>query len=270
MSFVFRIQLCSIILRRISFCYSSKRRNFIYIFISREILRLETPAEFLVQAAGALWYNRFVTEETERIFTLLLQKYPEAGCELDFGTPFQLLVSVILSAQCTDKRVNSVTEKLFQDYPAPADFAAMDIEVLKRYIFSCGFYNDKAKHIKQAAADILEKFGGRVPDNIEELQSLSGVGRKTANVVYAVAFGGQAIAVDTHVFRVANRLGLACSNTPLGTEKQLMDIVDPQFYSRAHHLLLFHGRYTCKSQKPLCLECGVSDYCKYYKGKTPL
>lgn len=204
---------------------------------------------------------------TKEIFDILRLAYPGAGCELDFGTPFQLLVSVILSAQCTDKRVNQVTEKLFKEYSGPADFAAMDIEVLKKAIYSCGFYNEKAKHIKQASIDIMEKFGGRVPENLEDLQSLAGVGRKTANVVYAVAYGGQAIAVDTHVFRVANRLGLADSNTPSGVEKQLMKAVDPAFYSEAHHLLLFHGRYTCKSQKPQCGNCGVTAYCMYYNEK---
>ena len=193
--------------------------------------------------------------------------YPDACCELDFGTPFQLLVSVILSAQCTDKRVNRVTEKLFQEYSLPADFAAMDIDVLKKAIYSCGFYNEKAKHIKQASADIMEKFGGEVPNNLKDLQSLAGVGRKTANVVYAVAFKGQAIAVDTHVFRVANRIGLADSKNVLGTEKQLMKAIAPEMYSRAHHLLIFHGRYTCKSQKPQCQTCGVTDYCKFYKNQ---
>ena len=206
-----------------------------------------------------------MTERTKEILEILRETYPEAGCELDFGTPFQLLVSVILSAQCTDKRVNIVTDKLFEEYSAPADFAAMDIGVLKKAIYSCGFYNEKAKHIKQASIHIMEKFGGEVPGNLEDLRSLPGVGRKTANVVYAVAFKGQAIAVDTHVFRVSNRIGLADSDNVLGTEKQLMEAIAPEMYSLSHHLLIFHGRYTCKSQKPQCDKCGITQFCKYYQ-----
>ena len=211
-----------------------------------------------------------MTKETSAILNALEKAYPDACCELDFGTPFQLLVSVILSAQCTDKRVNQVTEKLFAEYSTPADFAAMDIGVLKKAIYSCGFYNEKAKHIKQASIDIIQKFGGEVPGNLKDLQSLAGVGRKTANVVYAVAFKGQAIAVDTHVFRVANRIGLANSGNVLGTEKQLMKAIAPKMYSRAHHLLIFHGRYTCKSQKPQCQVCGITQHCKYYKNQKPI
>ena len=206
-----------------------------------------------------------MTKRVGDILNTLRETYPDAVCELDYGTPFQLLVSVILSAQCTDVRVNKVTDILYKKYSMPADFAEIDIDVLKKEIYSCGFYNMKAKHIKQASKDIIERFGGEVPDNLTDLQSLAGVGRKTANVVYAVAFKGQAIAVDTHVFRVANRIGLANSSNVLGTEKQLMQAIASEMHSRAHHLLLFHGRYTCKSQRPQCERCGLTRYCKYFK-----
>ncbi|MDR1093601.1 MAG: endonuclease III [Clostridiales bacterium] len=209
-----------------------------------------------------------MTPQTETVLNLLRERYPDAVCELDFGTPFQLLVAVILSAQCTDKRVNIVTPPLFERYPGPAEFAAADEGELKRLIHSCGFYNTKAKHIISAARDITERFGGRVPDTMADLMTLAGVGRKTANVVSAVAFKGQAIAVDTHVFRVSNRLGLARAGNVYDTEMQLRDAIDPALYSDAHHLLLFLGRYTCKSQRPLCGECVVKGFCEKYKNET--
>lgn len=162
-----------------------------------------------------------------------------ADCELDFGTPFQLLVAVILSAQCTDKRVNMITDKLFKIASTPEDFAAMPVEELERHIFSCGFYHNKAKAIKEASASIIEMGG--MPTTREELMKLRGVGRKTANVVYAVAYGGNAIAVDTHVFRVSNRLGIVSAKTPEETERQLMAAFDEDKWSHLHHLLIFTG-----------------------------
>ncbi|GHV01847.1 endonuclease III [Clostridia bacterium] len=209
-----------------------------------------------------------MTECVATILDILRQTYPDAVCELDFGTPFQLLTAVILSAQCTDKRVNQVTPGLFEKYPGPAEMAAIEEEELKRIIHSCGFYNMKARHLIAASRDIIERFGGKVPDNIADLMTLAGVGRKTANVVYAVAFRGQAIAVDTHVFRVSNRLGLARADNVYDTEMQLRDAIDPKLYADSHHLLLFLGRYTCKSQRPLCAECGVRQYCEYYTAKS--
>lgn len=187
---------------------------------------------------------------------------------LNFKTEYQLLVAVILSAQCTDERVNKVTEKLFEKYPTPQDILVLSEEELGKMIFSCGLYNSKAKHILSATRDIVAKFGGKIPDNLEDLRSLAGVGRKTANVVYSVGFGKNAIAVDTHVFRVANRLGLAKANDVLNTEKQLMSILDENVWSKSHHYLIYHGRNICKSQKPDCQNCTVNHLCeKNFKSK---
>lgn len=204
--------------------------------------------------------------QAAEILDCLMAEHPDAQCELDFGTPFQLLVAVILSAQCTDKRVNEVTPKLFADYSTPEQFAAMDPSVLERYIFSCGFYKNKAAHIISAAKDIVERFGGEVPSTIEELMTLAGVGRKTANVVYAVAFGGQAIAVDTHVLRLANRIGFVDSDKPIEVEKALMQAFDEDKWSAAHHALIHHGRYTCTARAPKCEECSITEYCDRYAG----
>ena len=180
---------------------------------------------------------------------------------LNFGTPFQLLVAVILSAQCTDERVNKVTAKLFERYSSPEQLIELSHEQLEKYIFSCGLYKTKAKHILSATKDIIEKFGGNVPNDLETLQSLAGVGRKTANVVYSVAFGGQAIAVDTHVFRVSNRIGLANATNVLNTEKQLMKILDKSDWSRGHHYLIYLGRSFCKAGKPDCANCPITLLC---------
>lgn len=188
--------------------------------------------------------------------------HPDAQCELNFGTPFQLLVAVILSAQCTDKRVNAVTKELFKKAPTPEDFVAMPVEELEKEIFSCGFYHSKAKAVKEMSSSVVEMGG--VPETREELMKLRGVGRKTANVVTAVAFDANAIAVDTHVFRVSNRIGLADARTPEETEKQLMARFDEELWNRLHHLLIFHGRYTCKAQKPDCEGCELKKCCKYY------
>ena len=181
---------------------------------------------------------------------------------LKFRTPYELLIAVILSAQCTDERVNKVTKVLFEKYDTPEKMLTLSQKELEKYIFSCGFYRMKAEHILSASADIINKFGGQVPDNLEDLQSLAGVGRKTANVVYSVAFHGNAIAVDTHVFRVSNRLGLASAKDVLNVEKQLMAIIDEKDWSRSHHYLIYLGRSYCKSQSPNCKECPVSALCE--------
>ena len=181
---------------------------------------------------------------------------------LNYSTPFELLIAVILSAQCTDERVNKVTEKLFKSYNTPKSIANMGLELLEKYIFSCGLYKTKAKHIISACNDIINKFNGQVPDNLIDLRSLAGVGRKTANVVYSVAFSGNAIAVDTHVFRVSNRIGLSKSTSVLATEKQLMDIIDEKDWSKSHHYLIYLGRTICKAQKPLCESCPIKDLCE--------
>ena len=180
---------------------------------------------------------------------------------LNFNSPYQLLVAVVLSAQCTDERVNKVTEKLFIDYGTPQKMCTLSQEQLEKFIFSCGLYKNKAKNILSLTKDILDKFDGQVPNNLEDLRSLAGVGRKTANVVYSVAFKGDAIAVDTHVFRVANRIGLVKADNPLNTEKGLMKILDKSDWSRSHHYLIYLGRSFCKASKPDCGNCPISELC---------
>lgn len=186
---------------------------------------------------------------------------------LNYSSPYQLLIAVILSAQCTDERVNKVTASLFKDYGTPQKMLTLNAGELENKIFSCGLYKNKAKHILQATADIINKFGGNVPDTLEELQTLSGVGRKTANVVYSVAFNGDAIAVDTHVFRVSNKIGLANASGVLQTEKQLMNIIDKPMWRKAHHYLIYLGRSFCKAGKPNCENCPITSLCEKRKLK---
>ncbi|MCH5143216.1 MAG: endonuclease III [Clostridiales bacterium] len=193
--------------------------------------------------------------------------YPDAKPALIYKTPYELLVAVILSAQCTDERVNKVTEVLFKEHNTPQSMLLLTQPELEKYIFSCGFYRNKAAHILSASADIIEKFNGEVPSTLEELRTLAGVGRKTANVVYAVAFGGDAIAVDTHVFRVSNRLGIANGKTPEKVEEDLMKAIPQNMWSKAHHYLIWHGRRVCHSQKPDCINCTLKNYCKFYNEK---
>ena len=206
-------------------------------------------------------------KKTDRTLVLseLEKLYPDAKPALHFTTPYELLVAVVLSAQCTDERVNKVTAVLFEKYSTPEAMLTLSQEELEKYIFSCGFYRMKAAHILSASKDILEKFGGEVPSTIEELTSLAGVGKKTANVVYSVAFGGDAIAVDTHVFRVSNRLGLAKGKTPLLVEAGLNKAIPKSAWSKAHHWLIWHGRKVCHSQKPNCASCTLAPYCDYAK-----
>ncbi|MBE5754040.1 MAG: endonuclease III [Clostridiales bacterium] len=180
---------------------------------------------------------------------------------LRFSTPYELLIAVILSAQCTDERVNKVTAKLFENYNTPEKMLSLSQDGLEKYIFSCGLYKSKAEHILSASKDILEKFNGEVPKTLPELRSLAGVGRKTANVVYSVAFKGDAIAVDTHVFRVSNRIGLVNEQNVLNTEKGLMKILDQKDWSRAHHYLIYLGRSFCKAKNPDCENCPIKDEC---------
>ena len=194
-------------------------------------------------------------------------QFPNAKCELNYTTPFELLVAVILSAQCTDKRVNQVTEKLFKIYNTPEQFSRLSIDELSFYIFSCGFYKNKATSIIETSKILLEKFNGEVPSNMEDLTSLQGVGRKTANVVLSEAFHKPAIAVDTHVLRVSNRLGFVDTKEPAVAEQALMKYLPKERWSRAHHLFIFLGRYCCKSQNPNCDECSVKNYCKYREKK---
>ena len=197
----------------------------------------------------------------------LKRLYPDAKPALHYTTPYELLVAVVLSAQCTDERVNKVTAVLFEKYSTPQAMITLSQQELERYIFSCGFYRMKAEHILSASRDILEKFGGEVPSTIEELMSLAGVGKKTANVVYSVAFGGAAIAVHTPVFRVSNRLGLAKGKTPEEVEKGLNKAVPQEDWSKAHHWLIYHGRQVCHSQRPDCENCTLRPICDFGKKK---
>lgn len=190
--------------------------------------------------------------------------YPDAVPALKFNSAYELLVAVILSAQCTDERVNKVTAVLFEKHNTPEKMITLTQEELEKFIFSCGFYRNKAAHILSASHDILEKFGGEVPSTLGELKTLAGVGQKTANVVYSVWFGGDAIAVDTHVFRVSNRLGISEGKTPAKVEEGLCAVIPKEIWSKAHHYLIYHGRRVCHSQKPDCTSCTLKEFCKFY------
>lgn len=190
---------------------------------------------------------------------------PVAETELHYDSPFQLLVAVILSAQCTDKRVNMITPALFEAYPTPEKMAAATPGEVFGYIKSVSYPNNKSKHLVGMARRLLDEFGGVIPSEVEELQKLPGVGRKTANVVASVVFNKEAMAVDTHVFRVSNRIGLTNhSKTPLETERTLVKNIPGHLLPIAHHWLILHGRYVCTARKPNCLECGIREYCKSY------
>ena len=201
----------------------------------------------------------------KKLIDKIQEEYPDPKCELAFNSPFQLLVAVVLSAQCTDKRVNQVTEQMFKKYSTPKDFADIDIEILESEIKPCGFYHNKAKAIKSLSQDIVNKFDGKLPTTKEELKTLAGVGEKTANVVVSMAYGTPAIAVDTHVFRVSNRLGIANSNTPEKTQAELEKVLPKDFWIRAHYSLVLHGRYVCKAIKPKCEICNFKEFCQYFK-----
>jgi endonuclease-3 len=204
-------------------------------------------------------------QTNEKILNELKRLYPDARPALHYSSPYELLVAVILSAQCTDERVNKVTERLFERYNTPQKMLTLSQQELEGWIFSCGFYRNKAAHILSASYDIVEKYGGEVPSSHEQLKTLAGVGQKTANVVYAVAFGGDAIAVDTHVFRVSNRLGLAHAKTPEKVEEQLKLAIPQSEWSKAHHWLIYHGRRVCHSQRPDCTLCTLKDWCEFYQ-----
>ncbi len=199
-----------------------------------------------------------------KITEILTAVYPDPIPALKYTTAYELLIAVILSAQCTDERVNKVTEVLFKRANTPEEMAKMPQEELEKYIFSCGLYRSKASHIISASKDIVYKFMGEVPSSLEDLRSLAGVGRKTANVVYSVAFGGAAIAVDTHVFRVSKRLGFSSGKTPLDTEKRLMALLPKEKWSHMHHAIIFHGRRICSARNPKCDLCEVKEFCKEY------
>jgi endonuclease-3 len=190
---------------------------------------------------------------------------PEAETELSYHDPFELIVAVILSAQCTDKRVNQITPALIQRYPDSFTMSKASHDEIFSFIRSCSYPNNKAKHLLGMSKMLTERFGGNVPSDTELLQQLPGVGRKTANVIASVVFNKPVMAVDTHVFRVANRIGLAKNaKTPLQVEEQLSANIPDYLMHKAHHWLILHGRYICKARKPLCSECGLTEFCKYY------
>ncbi len=193
---------------------------------------------------------------------------PVAESELVYSNPYELLVAVMLSAQCTDKRVNMVTPALFAAYPTPEAMAKASSDEVFEYVKSVSYPRSKAEHLVETAKRLTEVYGGQVPDNIEDLQTLQGVGRKTANVVCAVIWNQPTMAVDTHIFRVSERIGLTTrSKNPLQTEKQLVRYIPEEVIPKAHHWLLLHGRYVCQARKPRCEECGIKEYCRYYEKK---
>jgi len=195
------------------------------------------------------------------------QHFPEPQTELNFGNPYELLVAVILSAQCTDKRINQVTPALFVRFPEPESLAAASVDEVFSYIRSVSYPNNKAKHLVGMARAIMERFAGEIPTTLADLQSLPGVGRKTAHVILSVIYNEPTMAVDTHVFRVSHRLGLAplTATTPLAVEKALMAHIPKTYVPKAHHWLILHGRYICLARTPKCGICDLRDFCKYYE-----
>ena len=200
------------------------------------------------------------------IIEKLKQTYPDAKCSLDFTTPFELLIAVILSAQCTDERVNKTTPSIFEKYNSPEDFAKMDLALLENLIHPCGFYKNKAKNIKATSKILLEKYDGKVPNTMEELISLPGVGRKTANVVMLEAFNNpQGVAVDTHCKRIANRIGFSKESNPEKIEKDLLKQFDKKYYYDLNHILIWHGRNICTARNPKCENCPISNNCEMFR-----
>ena len=204
--------------------------------------------------------------DAKKFIEILEKTYPDATCSLDFKTPFQITVAVMLSAQCTDERVNKTTPALFERCKTIEDFSNIDIHELEQIIHPCGFYKNKAKNIKECAKKVIENFNGEVPHTIEELLTLPGVGRKSANVILLEAFGiAEGIAVDTHAKRISNRIGLSSESDPEKIEQDLLKIFPKESLKDINHLFVWHGRNTCDSRKPHCDKCSVSKYCNFYK-----
>ncbi len=202
----------------------------------------------------------------QKVMAYFEEAIPVAETELEYENPFHLIVAVILSAQCTDKRVNQITPALLKQYPTPQKMAEAEPYEVYEYIKSCSYPNNKSKHLVGMAQKLMELFGGEVPHDVDDLQKLPGVGRKTANVIASVIFQKPALAVDTHVFRVSARIGLSTNaKTPFATEMQLMKHIAPELIPKAHHWLILHGRYTCIARKPKCEQCGLTDVCRYYR-----
>ena len=204
-------------------------------------------------------------ERYEKVIAWFQENVPVAETELHYNNPYELLIAVILSAQCTDKRVNMITPTLYKDFPTPEALAATTPEVVFEYIRSVSYPNNKAKHLVGMAKMLVNDFQSQVPDNLEDLTKLPGVGRKTANVIQSVVFNKAAMAVDTHVFRVSHRIGLVpqTCTTPLATEKYLMKYIPEEIVPTAHHWLILHGRYVCMARTPKCEECGLNGLCQY-------
>ena len=209
-------------------------------------------------------------EKSEIVFSGLKSLYPNAECELEYKDAYSLLIAVILSAQCTDKRVNQVMPTLLKRYPTVYDLANAGSGEVEDIIRSCGFYKNKTKSIIECSKDIVEKYNGEVPNSLDELIKLRGVGRKTANVVLSTVFKTPAIAVDTHVFRVANRLGLVKADNVEDCEKQLMKALPKERWSEMHQMLVLFGRYKCKAIKPNCIDCPLKDSCDKYNGRISI
>ncbi|MDD2195999.1 MAG: endonuclease III [Bacteroidales bacterium] len=208
-------------------------------------------------------------ERYQKVIDYFKENMPVAETELNYTNPYELIVATILSAQCTDKRVNIITPPFFDKFPTLEALAVAQQENVFEVIKSCSYPNNKAKSLVGMAKGVMERFNGEIPKDLNDLQTLPGVGRKTANVVASVAFNTPAIAVDTHVFRVAKRIGLSHNaKTPLETEKQLMQFLPKDLWAIAHHWLILHGRYICIARKPKCPECGLKEFCKYYKNKV--
>ena len=203
--------------------------------------------------------------KAEKVYELLKTDYPYAKCGLDYGTPFQLLVSTMLSAQATDKSVNAVTKELYKEYPDLNSFLTLTLEEIELKIKRIGLYKNKSKNIYKMCRELMERYNGEVPKNMEDLMSLSGVGRKTASVVLVEAFNIPAFPVDTHVFRLCRRIGLANGSTADKVSDEMMTKLPKYKYHLMHHLLITHGRETCISQNPKCEICSLKDICKYYK-----
>ncbi|BET26445.1 DNA-(apurinic or apyrimidinic site) lyase /endonuclease III [Limnobacter thiooxidans] len=207
-------------------------------------------------------------EKRTEIFTRFQQANPEPKTELEYSTPFELLAAVLLSAQATDKGVNIATRKLFAVANTPAAIAALGVEGVENYIKTIGLFRAKAKHLVQTAEILRDRYNGEVPEDREALESLPGVGRKTANVVLNTAFGHLTMAVDTHIFRISNRTGIAPGKDVLQVEKRLLKLVPQEFMLNAHHWLILHGRYVCKARKPECTRCSIVDLCEFKKKTT--
>jgi len=206
-----------------------------------------------------------VRERYKEVIEWFEKTMPVAETELEFRNPYELLGAVILSAQCTDKRVNMITPALFEAFPTPERMAAASTDEIFQYIKSCSYPNNKARSLQGMARTLVEEYGGEVPGNIDDLLKIPGVGRKTANVILAVVFNQPAMAVDTHVFRVSERIGLTTgSKTPLETERALVKNIPADIRAKAHHWLILHGRYVCKARKPDCLNCGIRSVCRHY------